>query len=150
MRMFEPLSKSRAGVDADRPKAGMIGDLSGAFADLGTFLPLVIGLLVVGQIEPTGLLVGFGLFAVLTGLIFRLPIPVQPMKLVAALAIAGSLGASSMAACGMMLGMTFLLLGAFGAFAWRSDCWQDRRRSTGCCWCPCRWSRLSSLSRGCT
>jgi len=91
-----------------------IGDLSGAFADLGTFLPLVIGLLVLGQFDPTGLLIGFGLFAVATGFIYRLPIPVQPMKLVAALAIAGGLSAPAMMASGLMLGVALLLLGRTG------------------------------------
>ncbi|MGI9510077.1 MAG: putative sulfate/molybdate transporter [Geminicoccaceae bacterium] len=112
--MFEPLSKSRTGADTDRAHGGWIGDLSGAFADLGTFLPLVIGLLVVGEVAPTGLLIGFGVFAVLTGVIYRLPMSVQPMKVVAALAIAGGLSASAMVASGMMLGVALIILGGFG------------------------------------
>jgi SulP family sulfate permease len=111
MRMFDHLSKL---VASDREAGGRIGDLSGAFADLGTFLPLVIGLLVVGQFDPTGLLVGFGLFAVLTGLIYRLPIPVQPMKAVAALAIAGGLTAPALAASGFILGLALVILGSSG------------------------------------
>ncbi|MGI9499314.1 MAG: putative sulfate/molybdate transporter [Geminicoccaceae bacterium] len=112
--MFEPHSKSRTGSAAARPKAAWIGDLSGAFADLGTFLPLVIGLLILGRFDPTGMLIGFGLFALATGLIYRLPMPVQPMKVVAALAIAGGLSAQAMTASGILLGLALLFLGTSG------------------------------------
>ena len=98
----------------DGPQPGWVGDLSGAFADLGTFLPLVIALLVLGRFDSTGLLIGFGLFAIATGVIYRLPIPVQPMKLVAALAIAGGLSADALMASGMLLGLALLLLGGSG------------------------------------
>ena len=114
MRMFDRLSKPVEAAVSDRASSHWISDVSGAFADLGTFLPLVIALLVLGHVDPTGLLVGFGLFAVLTGLIYRLPVPVQPMKLVAAFAIAGSLSAEAMMASGMLLGVALLLLGGSG------------------------------------
>jgi len=111
MRMFDHHSKSGT---ARRDEGGWIGDISGAFADLGTFLPLVIGLLVVGRFDPTGLLVGFGLFAVMTGIFYRLPMPVQPMKAVAALAIAGGLTAPELAASGLLLGLALVILGWSG------------------------------------
>lgn len=114
MRMFERLIKS-AGTDREgKPTANRLGDLSGAFADLGTFLPLVVALLVLGRFDPSGLLIGFGLFAVATGAIYRLPMPVQPMKLVAAFAIAGGLSASSMMASGLLIGLALLILGCSG------------------------------------
>lgn len=101
-----------SGANLDRN--GWVGDLSGAFADLGTFLPLVIGLLVVGSYNPSGMLVGFGLFAIATGLIYRRPVPVQPMKAVAALAITGAISPAALAASGLLIGAALLLLGAFG------------------------------------
>jgi hypothetical protein len=114
MGLFDRLIKSPMAAGRDSAPRGRLGDLSGAFADLGTFLPLVIALLVLGHFDPTGLLIGFGLFAVLTGLIYRLPVPVQPMKLVAALAIAGGLSAEAMMASGILLGLALLLLGGTG------------------------------------
>jgi MFS superfamily sulfate permease-like transporter len=96
------------------PKTGWIGDLSGAFADLGTFLPLVIGLLLLGDHDPSGLLVGFGVFALATGAVYRLPVPVQPMKVVAALAITGGMSAAALSASGMLIGVTLLILGLSG------------------------------------
>jgi hypothetical protein len=96
------------------PKTWWIGDLSGAFADLGTFLPLVIGLLLLGDHDPSGLLVGFGVFALATGAVYRLPVPVQPMKVVAALAITGGMSAAALSASGMLIGVTLLILGLSG------------------------------------
>ncbi len=96
------------------PLRTALGDLSGAFGDLGTFLPLAIGVLAVGSAAPAGLLVGFGLFALSVALIYRRPLPVQPMKAVAALAIVGGLSAGEMAASGLLLGAALLGLAAFG------------------------------------
>ena len=102
------------GKNVDQKRNWWIGDISGAFADLGTFLPLVIGLLLIGQHDPSGLMVGFGLFALATGLIYRKPIPVQPMKVVVALAIAGGMSAGALAASGLLLGMALIVLSLSG------------------------------------
>jgi MFS superfamily sulfate permease-like transporter len=95
-------------------RGAWLAEVSGAFADLGTFLPLVIGLLVLGSFNPAGLLVGFGIFAIATGLFYRRPVPVQPMKAVAALAITGALSPAAVALSGLLIGAVLLLLGAFG------------------------------------
>ncbi len=49
------------------------GDISGAFADLGTFLPLVLGLIAVNHFSPQGIFMGFGLFALFTAFYYRRP-----------------------------------------------------------------------------
>ncbi|MEJ2590525.1 MAG: putative sulfate/molybdate transporter [Candidatus Thiodiazotropha sp.] len=90
------------------------GDLSGAFADLGTFLPIVLGVLALGQMDPAGVFIGFGLFSLAVALVYRRPVPVQPMKVVGAVAIAGQLDAASLAATGALLGIVLLILAATG------------------------------------
>lgn len=85
-------------------------ETSAAFADLGTFLPLVVGLIVLAGVEPVGLLYSFGLFALGTALFYRRPIPVQPMKATAAMAIAGMIGPEVLIATGILLGLTLILL----------------------------------------
>jgi len=98
------------GPDRRGPAMPSPGDLSGAFADLGTFLPLVVGMFAVVRLDPAGVLVGFGLFALATAAIYRRPVPVQPMKVVAAVVIAGGAGAADVAAAGLLLGLTLCLL----------------------------------------
>ena len=48
-------------------------ELAGAFGDLGTLVPFVVGYLTVNRLDPQGVLLGFGLVAVATGLYFRTP-----------------------------------------------------------------------------
>jgi Molybdate transporter of MFS superfamily len=95
----------------------MLGDASGAFADLGTFLPLVLGVLMVRHFHPTGLLVGFGVFALVTAAVYRRPVPVQPMKVVAAIVIATGISPQAVAAGGLLMGLILVLLAVSGSIA---------------------------------
>jgi MFS superfamily molybdate transporter len=63
-------------------------ELAGAFGDLGTLVPFVVGYLTINRLDPHGVLLGFGLVAVATGLYFRTPLSVQPMKAIGTAAIA--------------------------------------------------------------
>lgn len=110
-------NKNNLMVSADRyvRLRRVLGDISGAFADLGTFLPLVIGVLTVQRLDPTGLLIGFGLFALITAMVYRRPIPVQPMKAVAAIVISTGMGPEVVAAGGLIIGVTLVVLALTGA-----------------------------------
>jgi hypothetical protein len=57
-----------------------VAEISGALGDLGTLLPLMITLAVNGSISLSTTLVFSGLFNLLTGVVFGVPLPVQPMK----------------------------------------------------------------------
>ena len=93
----------------------VLGDISGAFADLGTFLPLVIGVLTVQRFDVTGLLIGFGMFALFSATVYRRPVPVQPMKAVAAIVISTGIGPEVVATGGVIIGATLVLLAVTGA-----------------------------------
>src|SRR5690606_27679182 len=75
-----------------------VRELSGALGDLGTLLPLTLGAISVAGLAPTPVLAGFGLFYVATAVVYRLPIPVQPMKVVAAVLLTTELTAAGLAA----------------------------------------------------
>lgn len=55
-------------------------EISGALGDLGTLLPLMIALAVKGSISLSSTLVFTGIWNILTGVVFGIPLPVQPMK----------------------------------------------------------------------
>jgi Molybdate transporter of MFS superfamily len=59
---------------------------AGAFGDLGTLVPFVVGYLGVLKMDPFGVLLASGLAMVACGLVYRTPIPVQPMKAAGAIA----------------------------------------------------------------
>ena len=63
-------------------------ELAGAFGDLGTLLPIVVAMIFINKLSPSSVFLTFGLFYLVTGYYFRLPIPVQPLKAVGAIAIA--------------------------------------------------------------
>jgi len=95
-----------------------MAESSAAFADLGTFLPLMLGLVVVAGMDPVGLLYGFGLFALLTAAVYRRPIPVQPMKAVAAMGIAGLISADVLVATALLMGIILIGLSQTGSIGW--------------------------------
>jgi len=67
-------------ADPHKSRRSILQEASGACGDLGTFIPHVIGAITVAGLAPAGVLFGFGLFLVSTGLFYGLPLPVQPMK----------------------------------------------------------------------
>ena len=93
----------------------LFGDFSGAFTDLGTFLPLVVGVLALRSFDPSGVLVGFGLFAlVVVAVVYRRPMPVQSMKAVATLVIATGITPAAVATSGLIMGAVLTVLAVSG------------------------------------
>ncbi len=89
-------------------------ELAGSLADLGTMLPLLIPLVVLNGLNATIALLMVGLFYLGTGLYYRVPVPVQPLKAVAVIAITAGLSATVIAASGLIMGALMLFLGATG------------------------------------
>ena len=89
-------------------------EANGALGDIGTLLPLTIGAIAVVGLSAQAVLLGFGLFYIATGVIYRLPVPVQPMKAIAAVALVGGVTPGAVALGGVMVGLVLLLLGATG------------------------------------
>lgn len=90
------------------------GELSGAVADLGVFVPIAVALVVKNGLSPTAVLLPAGLLYVTVAIVYRLPVPVQPLKALGAIAIAKGLGADEIAAAALIMGATFLVLGRLG------------------------------------
>lgn len=87
---------------------------SGAFGDIGTDLPLIIGMLLATDLSAANVLIGFGLLQMLTGLIYRMPMPVQPLKAVAMIVIAGEVPGAVIAGGSLAIGVIMLLLTVTG------------------------------------
>lgn len=88
---------------------GWVGDLTGAVADLGIFIPLVAALVLVNGMSATGILVVAGLLVIVSGSVFRIPFPVQPLKALTALAVALELPPTTIHAAGLLLGLLLLV-----------------------------------------
>lgn len=93
-------------------------ETSGAFGDIGTDLPLLVGLIIACGLDSTSTLVMFGLMQIFTGLWYGLPMPVQPLKAMAALMIAQKLPGSMLYGAGLAIGVLMLLLTITGLLEW--------------------------------
>jgi hypothetical protein len=93
------------------------GEWAGAFGDIGTDLPLLAGMLLASDMAPAPVLLLFGACQIASGLIYRMPMPVQPLKVVAALVISQRLGSEVIAGAGLAIAAVMLGLTISGALA---------------------------------
>jgi hypothetical protein len=101
------------------PLSFSLSELAGSLGDFGTIIPLILAVALVSDVDPRYVLLSFGIWFILTGLYYRLPIPLEPMKAIAVVVIAagavGGISAGEIAAAGLILGVIFLVLG-YGRF----------------------------------
>ncbi|MBO0359803.1 putative sulfate/molybdate transporter [Hymenobacter sp. BT186] len=89
-------------------------ELAGALGDLGTDLPLLIGVLAASGTDSAGVLVMFGLMQVFSGVWYGMPMPVQPLKAFAALVIAQKIPGRVIYGGGLAIGVSMFVLSITG------------------------------------
>ncbi len=89
-------------------------ELTGAIGDSITVLPIIVSVAVLTDLSLAVMLLWFGVFQIVWGLYYGLPLSVEPMKALAALVIAGGLTAGEVFVAGISLGVLLLLLGTSG------------------------------------
>ena len=85
-------------------------EMAGSMGDFGTLFPLAIGYFVVNGLNPAGLLVMMGLANIVTGIVYRLPMPIEPKKVLAVVAISQRWPPSMIYASGFGTGVIWLIL----------------------------------------
>jgi hypothetical protein len=88
---------------------------AGAFGDVGTLIPFVVAYITIVKVEPLGLLFMFGIALMASGLYYRTPLPIQPMKAIGAAAVAGGISPAALFGSGLTTGLFWLLAGVTGA-----------------------------------
>lgn len=112
------LPSQRINMHALSTPSLFLSELSGSLGDLGTLLPLLIGLTLTNSINLRSTLVFTGLANILTGLIFRIPLPVQPMKAIAAVAIARRFTVDETVSAGLFVAGCVGLAAGTGVLGW--------------------------------
>ncbi|VFQ66261.1 unnamed protein product [Cuscuta campestris] len=99
-----------------RLKTSILAELGGSVGDLGTYIPIVLALTLVCNLDLSTTLIFTAAYNIATGLIFGVPMPVQPMKSIAAVAVSESphLTLAQIAAAGLSTAAVLLVLGATG------------------------------------
>jgi SulP family sulfate permease len=89
-------------------------ELAGSLGDLGTLLPLAIGMILLNKLHATNVFVLIGLYYIVSGHYFGVPVAVQPMKVIGAYAIATGLTPTKIVSSNLWMGIVFLFLGTTG------------------------------------
>ena len=88
-------------------------EASGAMGDLGTFIPLLVGLSIECGVDAGTTVVFTGLYNILTAFLYEIPMPVQPMKTIAAVALSEStLTTNEIMVAGIFVSSVVFTLGA--------------------------------------
>lgn len=93
-------------------------ELAGAFGDIGTDLPLIIGMILAAGLDSASVLVMFGLMQVFTALVYGIPMAVQPLKAVAVIVITQKIAPELLYGGGLAIGVTMLVLTLSGGIDW--------------------------------
>lgn len=93
-------------------------EIAGSFGDIGTDLPLIVGMVLAAGLDSASVFVVFGLLQILTGVWYGLPMPMQPLKAMAVLVITQKLTGDVLFGAGLAIGVTMLMLTLSGGLAW--------------------------------
>ena len=108
--MREPESRPRLRFDRN--------ELAGAFGDIGTDLPLIIGMIAASGLNSASVLVMFGLMQFLTAFAYGMPMAVQPLKAVAVIVITQHIAPGVLYGGGFSIGVAMLILTITGGIDW--------------------------------
>lgn len=89
-------------------------EFSGSFGDIGTDFPLIVGMIIAANLDAASTLTMFGLMQILTGVVYGLPMPAQPLKAMAVMVIAQQAGSDLLYGGGLAVGVVMLALAATG------------------------------------
>lgn len=79
--------------------------------DYVTFLPIALAVSLVMGINFGYIILFYCIWSVITGFYYRIPIPIEPMKVIGTLVIVGGISKGELVASGLILGIIFLLTG---------------------------------------
>lgn len=89
-------------------------ELAGAFGDIGTDLPLLVGMIPAAGLHSSSVFIVFGVLQILTGISYGLPMPMQPLKAMAVIVISQNIAGSVLHGAGLAIGIIMLALALTG------------------------------------
>ena len=93
-------------------------EVAGSLGDMGTFIPLLVGMVNKCGLDLGSALLFAGVFNVITGFLFAIPMAVQPMKAIAAIAIAEGMNVNQILTAGILTSVVVLFLGVTNLIEW--------------------------------
>lgn len=93
-------------------------EFAGSLGDLGTLLPITLGMVMVNGMSAVGTFFTIGLFYIIAGLYFRVPIAIQPMKAIGAYAIGTAMTAQQVSGATLLVSLFLFVIGITGTISW--------------------------------
>jgi SulP family sulfate permease len=84
-------------------------DFTGAFGDTGIFIPLALGMIIICGLSPTAVFLPAGILYIIAGGYYKVPIPVQPLKAVAAISLVNGINPELIATTAFLMSALMLL-----------------------------------------
>ncbi len=91
-----------------------LSELAGSVGNFGTVLPFLFAISVACGMDISLMLFWAAVWYGICGLYYRIPIPVEPLKAIGAIAIADNLAPHIIAASGILVGVICFFIGVFG------------------------------------
>jgi MFS superfamily sulfate permease-like transporter len=108
-------------LPAPNRKISLLSEISGSVADFGTILPLLLAVSLVCGMDLPLMTTGIGICYILSGIYYRIPVSVEPLKVVASVAIAQHLLPEEIAAAGILTGLVFIGIGLTGMMGYLQE-----------------------------
>ncbi|MBI2258078.1 MAG: transporter [Flavobacteriia bacterium] len=89
-------------------------EFSGAFGDIGTDFPLILGMIAVSDADAGSICILYGIMQCITAFLYGVPMAVQPLKAVATIVIAGNIQGDMIYTAGFIIGFIMLFLSFSG------------------------------------
>lgn len=90
-------------------------EIAGSLGDLGTLLPMAIGMILINGLSPMGMFFSIGIFYIISGIYYNITVPVQPMKVIGAYAIATAMTPHQILASAALMGLFLFIIGGTNA-----------------------------------
>lgn len=89
-------------------------EFSGAFGDIGTDFPLLVAMIIAAGLHTPSVFIVFGAMQIFTGVVYKMPMPVQPLKAMATLVITQKIAGNVLMGAGLAIGVVMLILSLTG------------------------------------
>ena len=93
---------------------------SGAFGDIGTDFPLIMGMIIASGLDSASVLVMFGVMQIFTGSFYKMPMPIQPLKAMATIVITQKISPNILYGGGLAIGISMFLMNITKLIDWIS------------------------------
>mgnify|MGYP001268268156 FL=1 len=93
---------------------------SGAFGDIGTDFPLIVGMILAAGLDSASVLITFGVMQIFTGSFYKMPMPIQPLKAMATIVITQKISPNILYGGGLAIGISMFLLNITKLIDWIS------------------------------